>query len=123
MITERRISARGITLSYCESGAGEPTVFLHGPGPFGDGNGPFIRQPNWLADQFGLITVDRLDFGRIGYPADRKHINRLGRADHAPGGCLGGQRQGRAMSDLLALDGLSVHFAWRFGNGCDDAAH
>ncbi|PSH55639.1 alpha/beta fold hydrolase [Phyllobacterium sophorae] len=82
MITEHSISVGGIATSYCEKGAGEPIVFLHGAGFGAEGKNSFVRQLNGLSDQFRVIAVDQLHFGGTDYPADGKYINRLGRVDH-----------------------------------------
>ncbi|RWJ52644.1 alpha/beta hydrolase [Mesorhizobium sp.] len=85
MITEHRISVGGVETSYCESGAGESIVFLHGAGFGAEGKSSFVRQLNGLSDQFRVIAVDQRHFGRTDYPADGKYINRLGRVDHVIG--------------------------------------
>jgi pimeloyl-ACP methyl ester carboxylesterase len=82
MITDHTISANGITTSYCESGTGEPIVFLHGAGFGAEGKTSFIEQLNGLSDQYRVIAVDQLHFGGTDYPADGKYINRIGRVDH-----------------------------------------
>ncbi|RWQ12902.1 alpha/beta hydrolase [Mesorhizobium sp.] len=85
MITAHSISVGGIVTSYCENGAGEPILFLHGAGFGEEGRASFIRQLNGLSDDFRVIVVDQLHFGGTDYPADGTHINRLGRVDHVIG--------------------------------------
>ncbi|MER9445965.1 alpha/beta hydrolase [Mesorhizobium sp. M0340] len=89
MIAEHRISVGGVSTSYCESGAGEPILFLHGSPPFVSGKSSFVRQLNGLSDQFRVIAVDQIGCGGTDYPADyppdRKYINRLGRVEHVIG--------------------------------------
>jgi pimeloyl-ACP methyl ester carboxylesterase len=85
MITEHRISVDSVGTSYCENGAGEAIVCLHGAGFGEEGKSSFVRQLNGLSDQFRVITVDQLHFGGTDYPADHKYINRLGRVDHVIG--------------------------------------
>ncbi|RAZ84731.1 alpha/beta hydrolase [Mesorhizobium hawassense] len=85
MITQHRIWVGDIATSYCEAGAGEPIVFLHGAGFGAEGKSSFVRQLNGLSDQFRVIAIDQLHFGGTDYPADHKYINRLGRVDHVLG--------------------------------------
>lgn len=82
MITEHSISVDGIGTTYCENGAGEPIVFLHGAGFGTEAKNSFVRQLNGLSDQCMVIAVDQLHFGGTDYPADGKYINRIGRVDH-----------------------------------------
>ncbi|RWP24489.1 alpha/beta hydrolase [Mesorhizobium sp.] len=82
VITEHRISVGGVATSYCENGAGEPILFLHGAGFGTQGKSSFVRQLNGLSDQFRVIAVDQLHFGGTEYPADRRYVNRLGRVGH-----------------------------------------
>ncbi|RWJ01918.1 MAG: alpha/beta hydrolase [Mesorhizobium sp.] len=85
MIDEHRISVSGVSTTYCESGSGEPIVFLHGAGPFTEGRTSFFLQLRGLSDRFRVIALDQLAFGGTDYPADNKYINRLGRVDHVIG--------------------------------------
>ncbi|TIT20620.1 MAG: alpha/beta hydrolase [Mesorhizobium sp.] len=85
MIAQHRISVGDIATSYCEAGAGEPIVFLHGAGFGAEGKSSFVRQLNGLSDQFRVIAVDQLHFGGTDYPSDGKYVGRLGRVDHVIG--------------------------------------
>lgn len=64
----RYLRAGGMQTHYVESGSGSPVVLIHGGGPGADGYGNWHSCLPLLAQNFRVIAMDMLGFGRTDKP-------------------------------------------------------
>lgn len=60
----RQVDVPTGTLAYCEAGAGEALVLLHGGGPGASGMSNFSQNVARLSENFRVIVVDQPGYGR-----------------------------------------------------------
>ncbi len=79
----RYIDVDGVKTYYLDEGEGPAIVLLHGASVAVDAYGTWFRTMPALRQNFRVIALDQIGFGRTDMPKDGRYVNRLHRCDHA----------------------------------------